>query len=657
MPALTVSKFLDHPRFGRIYRSGDYGRLLADGSLLIVGRKDNQVKIRGQRVELGEINSRVLRTATVKDCTTLLIKAPRSYSEQLVAFWVPMGHSIAAYSILSADEIISRTTNELFEDLTSSLPSYMVPFALVPVTCLPSTPQSKIDNSKLITSFQSLSMEDRDLLSGRSQNNEEQHEFSSLEYIIANAVANVTKIPLAEVCRHTSFYSLGLDSISAIALSRTLDIAGYGDVGVSSILRSPTVASLSQRIPGDRGAPLPAKNKAYSPKFFNDQCQSQLKKRFDLAGKRVETILPCTPLQEAMLSTVNSTNAAYYNHLVFNVHGDLARLKACWEDLVSRHGILRTCFTITAHHRYAYAQVILLQHQPSWVVVETTPDKFKRVIKDQIQSKTGLMPESEPPYAFTVVATQETSVLILSMHHALYDGGAMSNILEEVESAYWKQPLPPVIAFDSFLGYMDASDLEEADKFWKEHLQLFEPTNFPNMTGKSSTLCKALTGTNSAHYTSTRSLTQIEDACKCLAVSLLSLSQSAWARILSIYLGESDICFGNVVSGRTIPLRGVERVVGPCFNTLPVRVRLNQQMTNVELMDGLQIINADSLPFQLTPLRRLQSKHSRENKRLFDTLFVLQQPTMKLDDHIWSLVEDLGAIDVSSISTPPRRNA
>ncbi|KAI9724316.1 MAG: NRPS [Candelaria pacifica] len=647
MPALTASKFLDHPRFGRLYRSGDYGRLLPDGSLSILGRKDNQVKIRGQRIELGDVNSRLLQITAVKDCTTLLTKALQSNSEQLVSFWVPVRQSKAAYSVLPADESILRTILELFEYLNSTLPGYIVPFALVPVTCLPSTPQSKIDNSKLITSFQSLSIKDRDLLSGRGAENEEHQDFSNHEYKIACTVAKVAKTSLAEVRRHTSFYSLGLDSISAIAVSKALAVAGYGSLGVSTILRSPTVAGLSQHISVDRSIPSIAMDKADVPKFFDDPYWYQLKRTAELEGKRVETILPCTPLQEAMLSTLDAANTAYYNHLIFNVHGDVARLKACWEDLISRHGILRTCFKITAHPRYAYAQVVLTQHQPSWVVVETTPDRLDGVIKDQVKVKSGSIQEYEPPYAFTVVATAESNVLILSMHHALYDGGAMSTMFEEVELAYWRQPLPAITPFDKFLGYMDALDLEEADRFWGEHLQQFQPSHFPNVIDKSSFFRRALTGTSSIRYTSTRSLTQVEDACKRLGVSLLSVSQSAWARLLSSYLGEDDICFGNVVSGRTILLEDVERIVGPCFNTLPVRVRLNEQMTNMALMESLQLINADSLPYQFLPLRRIQSKHSKENKRLFDTLFILQQPTRKLNKHIWALVEDLGTMNVS----------
>ncbi|KAI9704351.1 MAG: hypothetical protein M1836_007213 [Candelina mexicana] len=645
MPALTASKFLNHPRYGRIYRSGDYGRLLSDGSLSILGRKDDQVKIRGQRVELGEINSRLLQTALVNDCTTLVLKTPQIESGQMVSFWIPTNEFQAAYSILSADESILKITRKIFRYLNSSLPSYMIPFALVPVTCLPSTSQSKIDNSKLATSFQCLSNEDRYLFSGKDEHNEEQQDFSDHEYEVARVLTTVVKVPLAEVRRHTSFYSLGLDSISAIALSRALGIAGYGEVGVSRILRSSTVASLSQHISVDRSAPSTAMDESGSRKYFNDQYQSQLKQSLELGGKRVESILPSTPLQEAMLSTLDAASSAYYNHLVLRVFGHIVRLKDCWEDVVSRHGILRTCFKITAHHRYAYAQVVLMQHQPSWEVVEATPERLDGVIREQIERKPGSIQESEPPYAFTVVTTPESSVLILSMHHALYDGSAMSKILEEVELAYRKQPLPPVISFDKFLGYMDALDLEEADRFWSEHLQQFEPTPFPNLTGKSLSFRSALTGTSSTHCTSTMPLRQVEDACKRLAISLHSLSQSAWARLLSIYLGENDICFGNVVSGRTMPLKDIDKIVGPCFNTLPVRVRLDEKMTNVTLMEILQHINADSLPFQLTPLRRIQSKQSKEKKRLFDTLFILQQPTRQLDEHIWSLVEDLGAMD------------
>jgi non-ribosomal peptide synthetase component F len=67
MPELTSKKFIEHPDYGRIYRSGDYGRLLPDGSLSFSGRRDDLVKLRGHRIELGEVNASILGNPAVKD--------------------------------------------------------------------------------------------------------------------------------------------------------------------------------------------------------------------------------------------------------------------------------------------------------------------------------------------------------------------------------------------------------------------------------------------------------------------------------------------------------------------------------------------------------------------------------------------------------------
>src|SRR5687767_8346826 len=95
MPELTNRKFISHPKYGRMYRSGDLGKLLPDGSIEFVGRRDDQVKIRGLRIELGEINTALLRSPLVTDATTLTIKKDEAKVHQLVSFIVVDGESQA----------------------------------------------------------------------------------------------------------------------------------------------------------------------------------------------------------------------------------------------------------------------------------------------------------------------------------------------------------------------------------------------------------------------------------------------------------------------------------------------------------------------------------------------------------------------------------
>jgi acyl-CoA synthetase (AMP-forming)/AMP-acid ligase II len=156
-PDLTAAKVINHPRYGRIYRSGDLGVLLHDDSILSTGRLDDQVKIRGQRVELGEISSAILDQQCVRDCATVLLRDSRD-SELLVTFWVPVRSDDTEFRVLEAQNLRSDILS-IFAALSQRLPSYMIPSHLLPISRLPMTAQGKIDRRKLQRCFVDLTAE------------------------------------------------------------------------------------------------------------------------------------------------------------------------------------------------------------------------------------------------------------------------------------------------------------------------------------------------------------------------------------------------------------------------------------------------------------------------------------------------------------------
>ncbi|KAH0068236.1 peptide synthetase, partial [Aureobasidium melanogenum] len=246
MPELTDSKIINHPTYGRIYRSGDLGRLLPDGTILIQGRTDDQRKIRGQRIELGEISGCLLQVQSVQDCAIEIVKS--ADHERLMAFWIPSGHSKDTYSILQSDDSLKEIIATIFAHLVEHLPVYMIPDALVPVSAIPQTLQGKIDRRRLAKDASELGV---DVLSACSQDFDDEgdsSELSATEKQVLSALADTLRAPSTSISRSTSFFALGLDSVSAIRFATKLR-SEYGyEVDVSRILKRPTVAKLASHL-------------------------------------------------------------------------------------------------------------------------------------------------------------------------------------------------------------------------------------------------------------------------------------------------------------------------------------------------------------------------------------------------------------------------
>lgn len=205
-PELNVAKLIHHPKFGRIYRSGDMGIMLPDDSILFTGRADDQVKIRGQRVELGEITSVILDQSFVHDCATLLLKCENK-ADKLVSLWVPKTSIDTNSGHLTAQTMLSEITT-LFAQLSSHLPAYMVPAHLVPIKAIPMTAQGKIDKRSIQGLFEELTDSELDHSSNINNTAESEEITDAWELQVAQALAEcVGELSPAAIKRGSSFYS------------------------------------------------------------------------------------------------------------------------------------------------------------------------------------------------------------------------------------------------------------------------------------------------------------------------------------------------------------------------------------------------------------------------------------------------------------------
>jgi ferricrocin synthase len=619
---LTAEKFVNHPEYGRLYRSGDFGRMLPSGVILFHGRQDDQVKLRGQRIELGEIEHALVQMPMVTDSVCLLIEGSEPSQDRLVA-----------YMSLTMDSNPDPThyISPIFDELHSELPAYMIPDYLIYVDGIPLTSQGKTDRQALKQRFLDAKPAELNIFSRQGDVCMDSHFDQPDEIKVAQAVAFVTGAALSLISRNTSFFALGLDSINCIGLCRKLLEAGFGHVDASVVLRHASVAKLATRLLAIQHNDSIKKGvQSKLQHIFEEDWQQSVKLKYARKGLLVSKILPCTPLQQAMLSQAEGdSKGAYQNQLTFSVLGDLPRLRTAWSTCIATHEILRTGFILTTSSQFAYAQIVLADFGSPW-------NNEKRAAGDSADEEQFMM----PPYSLYVEKQSKTlqSRIILKIHHALYDGQALSLLLQDVQRAYQNSPIGAAVSLEPYLQYMVGLHEGEADEFWRAHLANYQPKLLlrPSMERESEFRSEEVL----CHSSCKISPQVLAESGKQSSVTALSLLQSTWVRLLTHYSNDLDICFGNVYSGRNLPVRDVEKIVGPCFNTLPVRTKVGKHETNQHVARKLQTHNLAALRFQPSSYHLIQ--RNQGGTRLFDTLVLLQAESVPLDSSIWTLVEDSG---------------
>jgi acyl carrier protein len=220
-PALTRQKFLPDPDGGeeRIYPTGDLGRMLPDGFLVHLGRKDFQLKVRGYRVETGEVEMALLAHENIKEAV-VLGRPDRSGGVRLVAYFVPAGRP-------------ATTVSELRLFLNKKLPDYMVPSTFVALNALPLTPSGKVDRSALPPAESSRPELDTPYVAPRTP----------LEKQLAEIWADV--LGLDRIGVNDDFFHLGGQSLLASQIISRITQKFRIELPLQLLFQAPTVAEMA----------------------------------------------------------------------------------------------------------------------------------------------------------------------------------------------------------------------------------------------------------------------------------------------------------------------------------------------------------------------------------------------------------------------------
>ncbi|OWV38290.1 non-ribosomal peptide synthetase [Bacillus spizizenii] len=588
-PGLTAEKFVHNPFApGTImYKTGDLAKRLRDGNLIYLGRIDEQVKIRGHRIELGEVEAAMHKVEAVQKAVVIAIEEEDGL-QQLCAYYV-------------SNKPI--TIAEIREQLSQELPDYMIPSHYVQLEQLPLTSNGKINRKALPAPEVSLEQIAEYVPPGI--------EVESKLAALWQEVLGIHRVGI----KH-NFFDLGGNSIRATALAARIHKELDVNLSVKDIFKFPTIeqlANMALRMEKIRYVSIPsAQEMSYYP-------VSSAQKRMYLLSHA-----------EGGELTYNMTGAMSVEGAI-----DLDRLTAAFQKLIERHEVLRTSFELyegePAQRIHPSVEFTIEQIQAREEEVE---DRVLDFIKSFDLTKPPLMRVG------LIELTPEKHVLLVDMHHIISDGVSMNILMKDLNQFYeGNEPDPLPIQYKDYAVWQQTEtqrqNIKKQEAYWLNHFHdeipvLDMPTDYErpairNYEGESFEFLipKELK----------QRLSQMEEAT---GTTLYMILMAAYMILLSKYSGQEDIVVGTPVAGRSH--MDVESVVGMFVNTLVIRNHPAGRKTFEDYLNEVKENMLNAYQNQDYPLEELiQHVHlPKDSSRnpLFDTMFVLQnldQAELNLD--------------------------
>ena len=626
----------NHPgRRGRIYKTGDLVRYQQDGSLIFVGRKDTQVKIRGQRVELGEVESHTLACIPGAIQVAAEVITPSGNSgnsgKPILAAFVA---STAAD--VDGDEARVITLPPAVEDaLAERLLSFMVPAVFFAVHAIPITGSGKMDRRRLKAIGAAFS--EQQLVDLRSESTKPKKQPSTnAQRALQQLWALVLNRDPVAIGLEDSFFRLGGDSIAAMNLVALARREGHA-LSAADIFRSPQLAPLALIMAekADARAVRTANQEVARFSLLTHQWEveslcKQAAVTCQVESGQIEDAYPCTPLQEGVLAMTAISASAYIQRniqeLASNVN--LASFRNAWTETARRLPILRT--RVIEDSRQGLLQVVI-DEDIEWIHASGSVQNYVKM--DSV--KPMALGQRLARYALVTEASGRTW-FVWTMHHALYDGHMLGNLYSLVTRLYTSQNLTSgghMLDFKVFAKYMAGLKSHESVTYWRDALAGYDAEPFP----------APLPATKQGDHTTRNYLTverrsAVKNTSR-LGITIGSLIRGAWALTAAAATGDRDVVFGAIVSGRQADIAGIDAIAGPTVATVPIRMRISYSQTVGEFLQGIQGQATDMIAHEQAGLQHIQKTSTDARKACkFQTLLITQPP----DDAILAGSDEMG---------------
>ncbi|MGN8102895.1 amino acid adenylation domain-containing protein [Pseudomonas sp. 22072] len=557
-PELTAERFLQDPfNPGQMYRTGDLVRWLPDGNLEYLGRNDDQVKLRGVRVELGEIESRLAALDGIREAVVL----------------VREGRLLAWFTEQRPLQI-----ETLRAHLQAQLPEALVPVAYMRIDQLPLTANGKLDRKALPEPDQCA------LLS-----REYQAPQGDVETTLARLWAEVLQVE--QVGRHDHFFELGGHSLLAVSLIERMRQAGLS-ADVRVLFSQPTLAALAAAVGSGREVQVPANRisagcQRITPDMLalvdlDQSAIDQVVAQVPGGAANVQDIYPLAPLQEGIfyhyLTAAQGDPYLLQSHLAFDGVERLQAFMRALQQVIDRHDILRT--GVVWEGLAQPLQVVWSQAQLCVQELQLEGDVLAG-LHERFDARRYRLEISQAPLIRLMYAQDPANqrvVAVLLYHHIVLDHTAFDVVLREMQGHLLGHAAPTAAPMP-YRNYVAQARLgvseQEHEQFFREMLgDVDEPTlpfGWQDVRGDGNAIDEHTLQLDSQLNRRLRSQARL------LGVSAASLFHLAWAQVLAAVSARHSVVFGTVLVGRLQGGEGADRALGVFINTLPLRLDIDDQ--------------------------------------------------------------------------------
>lgn len=588
-PAETSAKFIPNPfaekSASRLYRTGDRAKYLSDGQIQFLGRSDHQIKLRGHRIEPGEIEATLrghpaIRHVLVACCSRSSADFQAHHTESRTL------HSLVAY-IVPRD--VAPSFNDLHQFLRDKLPDYMIPSQFELLSDLPRTPNGKPDRSRLPAASERRSHSDPAF----------GHAGSEIEELVVQSWREVLKIN--EIERHHNFFALGGHSMLATRLATRLRQVFGIDIALRKLFEYPTVAGLAH--------------------YIEDVRRSQLgtgPAHIVAVGRSHRLPLSFAQRRLWYLHKLDTNLSAYNVPAAFRIEGNLhkATLASALNKLAERHEILRSY--VKEVHGQPYSEHTRKLTIPlHFVDLRQLPADRAEIETENLLGTENTRPHdlSTPPLlrAVLVQLAPAKHVMALNFHHMIVDGPSLPVFYRELtalysalrnkqQASFRTQPVQYADYAAWQYAWLESSACNTQITYWKQQLANLPPNCMLPSDFRRSSAYTHRAGLLSFKLSEAR-IQALDRLSQQENVTLFMTLFATLAIVLHRMTGQEDVVIGSTIAGRNQP--ETEQLIGFFINALPLRCSLVGDPPFSALLQHVRNICLDAYTHQDLPFDKI----------------------------------------------------